>query len=255
MPIYIPVSELKKLKDVDLAGLSDGDALVWDEAAEEFVTAALNFEAAGAADEALFAATTYADNKLAKASNLSDVASPATARANLGVLLAPHKRAGSIRETVGGRLGTTGTQVLTSGRARASAIYLYAGETVTTLSIMSGAVGATNPTNQWMFLADGSFNNLRVSNDKTTEGWGTFTEKTFTLDTPYVVPTSGVYYVGIVTVAVTPPTVASQPVLAEAGALSPRIAWQGDTGLTTPASAPSVWTVANTGIVPYISVA
>lgn len=186
-----------------------------------------------------------------KSSNLSDLSSAITSRANLGVFINPYKPTGSLRDTVGGRVSSIGTTVLTSGRGRASAIYLYAGETVTTASFASGSTGATLPTNQWAALANSSYTNVAVTNDLTTAAWAADTVKTFTFSSPYVVPTSGIYYLILVTVATTPPTVVATSTYAPITMVAPVITWADTThtGLTTPATVPATWTPASTGVV------
>ena len=63
--------------------------------------------------------------------------------------------------------------------------------------------------------------------------------KTLTLATPYPVPTSGLYYVGVTVVAVTPPNIRCVTTNAVAGGVAPILAGSSSTGLTDPASAPT----------------
>jgi len=119
---------------------------------------------------------------------------------NLGVT-------GTIAETFNRELlNEVNTSALTSGTLRFQAIYLQAGNTVSNISIYSATTAAATPTNGFFALYDGSRNLLAQSANFTTEAWAANTVKTKAMTTPYKVPTSGLYYVGIMIAATTVPT-------------------------------------------------
>jgi Repeat of unknown function (DUF5907) len=158
------------------------------------------------------------------------------------------KPTGVLRETYS-RAASSGENgsVLTSGQGRGTAIVLFAGDVINSITCYSGTTAAGTPTNQWFALTDSSFNTLRVTSDDTTTAWAASAPKTLNLSSSYTVPTTGVYYVVCVVVATTVPTVirAYTPTTATPsyiGALTPMVGFGGDSGLTNPASAPATWT-------------
>ena len=136
-------------------------------------------------------------------------------------------------------LALSSQAALASGRLSLFAIELLAGQVVSTITFFAAGAAASAPTNQWFSLWDASRNLLGVTNDDTTTAWGIPTSKTLTLASSYTVPTSGLYYLGIVVVASTPPNLmgaAGSPAL---GGIAPILSGTSTTGLTTPASAPA----------------
>lgn len=120
--------------------------------------------------------------------------------ANLGI-------SGTIAETIPRELlNEVNTSALTSGTLRFQAIYLQAGQVVTNISIYSATTAAATPTNGFFALYDSNRNLLANCANFTTEAWAANTVKTKALTTPYKVPTSGLYYVGIMIAATTVPT-------------------------------------------------
>jgi hypothetical protein len=96
------------------------------------------------------------------------------------------------------------TQVMTS-----VAIPLQAGQIVTNISFVSATTAANTPTNYWFALYSPSGAALRAQTaDQTSTAWGANTVKTLALVAPYTVTASGIYYVGIMVKATTPPTLA-----------------------------------------------
>lgn len=83
------------------------------------------------------------------------------------------------------------------------AIYLTAGTVVSNISFCSATTAANTPTH-WMFgLFDASRNLLAATADQTTTAWAANTLKTVAVTSPYTVPTTGLYYVGIFMTATT----------------------------------------------------
>lgn len=90
-----------------------------------------------------------------------------------------------------------------SGTLFMQAIYLRAGQLVSNITISSATTAAGTPTNYFFALYDGSRNLRAVSANQTTTAWAANTVKTLAMTTPYRVPTSGLYYIGIMMTATT----------------------------------------------------
>lgn len=97
---------------------------------------------------------------------------------------------------------------LTSGTMLATALYLAAGDTVTSLTFVSGTTGAATPTSWWFALYDNSATPalLAQTADQGSAAWSTTTAKTLALSAPVTVDTSGVYYAAVMVAAGTAPT-------------------------------------------------
>ena len=90
-----------------------------------------------------------------------------------------------------------------SGTLFMQAIYLTAGQTVSNISWASATTGAGTPTH-WMFgLYSAGRALLATSADQLTAAWAANTIKTLAMTTPYLVPTSGIYYIGMFMAATT----------------------------------------------------
>ena len=115
--------------------------------------------------------------------------------------------AGSEAETIPRNIcpevNTTGPA---SGTLWLQAIFLKAGTVVTNICFYSATTAANTPTNQVFGLYDASRNLLATTNDDTTTAWGANTFKSLDLTSPYTVPTTGIYYLGLLVVATTVPT-------------------------------------------------
>jgi hypothetical protein len=107
------------------------------------------------------------------------------------------------------------TQVMT-----AVAIPLQAGDTVTSLTFLSGSTAAGTPTNWWFALYDDSATPalLGQSADQTTGAWAANTAKTLALASPVTIPRTGVYYAAVMVKATTVPTLAGAAVQNAVGA-------------------------------------
>ena len=90
-----------------------------------------------------------------------------------------------------------------SGTLFMEAIYLKAGQLVSSITIWSATTAAGTPTNYFFALYDGSRALRAVSANQTTTAWAANTVKTLAMTTPYRVPTSGLYYIGLMMTATT----------------------------------------------------
>lgn len=94
----------------------------------------------------------------------------------------------------------------TSGTLRMSLIWLPAGLKMTALNIINGATAESGGTHAWGALYDVNRNLLRQSADETgAAAVAASVAHAFTLTAPYVIPTAGYYYGGMVVVATTMP--------------------------------------------------
>lgn len=161
---------------------------------------------------------------------------------------------GSFRETIATKAALAASQTLTSGTARGSAIFLRAGEVITSITFLTGSTALASGNNQWFALTDASGNRVAITADDTSTAWAANAFKTLNLTSPYTVPTTGVYYLVILVNAGTPPTItASMSNASSVGTINPQASWQDttNTGLTNPASAPTTFVKASSGVVPY----
>ncbi len=115
--------------------------------------------------------------------------------------------AGTLAETLPRHLVIeTNIAPLTSGTLWLQLIYLPAGTLVSNISFFSATTAAGTPTNQFFALYSRRFGLLARSADDTTTAWAANTIKTLAMTTPYRVPVSDFYYVGIMVAATTVPT-------------------------------------------------
>lgn len=124
-------------------------------------------------------------------------------------------RANLRRTECGGNLAALTTQVMT-----AAALYLEAGDVVTSLTFCSATTAASVPTNWWFALYSTAATPVLLAQtaDQTTTAWAANTPKTVALAAPYTVPTSGIYYAAIMVKATTPPTLLGATLNANAAA-------------------------------------
>ncbi len=90
-----------------------------------------------------------------------------------------------------------------TGTLYMQSIWLPAGITVSNLSWCSATTAAGTPTHYMIGLYDINRNLLATSTDQTSTAWAANTLKTFAMTVPYLVPTSGLYYVGFFMAATT----------------------------------------------------
>lgn len=161
-------------------------------------------------------------------------------------------RANLRRTECGGNLAALTTQVMT-----ASALYLEAGDVVTSLTFCSATTAAGTPTNWWFALYSTAATPalLGQTADQTNTAWAANTAKTVALATPYVVATTGVHYAAIMVKATTPPTLLGASLHAPAaGAVvtgQKVLAATSGSALTDTAPA-TLATPATVGTVPYV---
>lgn len=140
----------------------------------------------------------------------------------------------AIAETVSRAHAAIGNaSVLTSGTIHMGAIALTRGQVCTTATFSAGATAAGTPTNQWFVLADSVGEVIRFTNNDTTTAWNALTTKTLTFTTPYTVPTTGVYYLGLMVAATTVPSLNSITYGTAPVGIAPRPCFTGQAGQTT----------------------
>ena len=93
------------------------------------------------------------------------------------------------RSSISADLAALTTQVMLS-----VGVPLQAGETITSLSFLSGATAAGTPTNYWAALYDTAGVLMAQSADALAAAWAADTAKTFTLSTVVAASVSGIYY-------------------------------------------------------------
>ena len=151
-----------------------------------------------------------------------------------------------MRETcpeVNSTIGASGTLFM-------QAIYLKAGQLVSNISISSATTAAATPTSNGLLfgLYDGSRNLLAQCAAQGAWTWAANTIKTLAMSTPYRVPTSGLYYIGLLQVATTIATIKGGTARTggQLAGLAPILHGTSNTGLTTslpnPANAITVGT-------------
>lgn len=127
-----------------------------------------------------------------------------------------------------------------TGRLSLHAIRLKAGDVLTTASFMSGTTAGATLTHVWFALYDANRALLRVTNDDTAATWAANTVKTLTFATSYTVPADGTYYLGIVVVGTTMPTLMGGTTVPAAVNTVPPIAVGTSTSsLVAPGTAPN----------------
>jgi hypothetical protein len=86
------------------------------------------------------------------------------------------------------------TTLGTTGQIRLQGIWLAAGTVVTNISFCSATSAASGPTH-WVFaLYDNAGNLLATSADQTSTAWAANTLKTLSMNSPYTITSSGLYY-------------------------------------------------------------
>jgi hypothetical protein len=148
--------------------------------------------------------------------------------------------AGALRETVPrGTTSLNSSGALTSGTLFLTAIALVAGDQVRSISVVAAGTGAASPTAQWFGLFDANRNALALTADDGATAWPANTTKTLSFAATYMVPTSGLYYVGVMVAAATVP---SLYVLNNGGSLPeslpPVLSGTSTAGMSAPPSLP-----------------
>ena len=155
------------------------------------------------------------------------------------------------RSECDGNLAALTTQVMT-----AAALYLEAGDVVTSLTFCSATTAAGTPTNWWFALYSSAATPalLAQTADQTSTAWAANTAKTVALAAPYTVPTTGIYYAAVMVKATTVPTLLGATVNATGSAAvvtgQKVLANTSGSGLTDTAPA-TIATPTTVGTVPY----
>ena len=141
--------------------------------------------------------------------------------------------------------------ILTSGTLHLVAIFLRAGQKINNISFFSATTASGTPTNGFFALFDSSARSLLAQTANfTTEAWTANSIKTKPTTATYTVPSTGLYYVGIMITATTVPTLKGLTTKAgsQLAGTAPILHGQSTAGLTTslpnPAGAISVSTSA-----------
>lgn len=102
----------------------------------------------------------------------------------------------------------TGQVALATGVMTSVPIFLRGGDVITNISVRSGATAANTPTNYWLALYSAAATPalLAQTADQTSTAWAANTTKTLALATPQTITADGIYWVGIMVTATTPPT-------------------------------------------------
>lgn len=164
------------------------------------------------------------------------------AQANYGIAgtlaeTAPRMTSGNVNTTA----GATGTLFM-------NAINLTAGQLVSNITIVSATTAQATPTNYFFALYDANRNLLAQSANQTTTVWTANTVKTLAMTTPYRIPTTGIYYIGLLQVATTIATIAGNTAKLNAAfvANAPILHGTSTTGLTTALPNPAAAITAGT---------
>lgn len=143
---------------------------------------------------------------------------------------------GSLAETLDRNyLTEVNTSALSSGRLQLQAIWLTAGMRISSISFCSATTALATGTNQLFGLFDVNRNLLATTNNDTSTAWAANSIKTLSLTSAYVVPSTGLYYLGIMIAATTVPTLKGSTALTatQLHATTPIICGTSTTGLTT----------------------
>lgn len=104
--------------------------------------------------------------------------------------------------------GDTGQVALATGVMTSVPVKLFAGDVITNISVRSGATAAGTPTNYWLALYSDAATPalLAQTADQTSTAWAANTTKTLALATAQTITRTGIYWVGLMVTATTPPT-------------------------------------------------
>lgn len=132
----------------------------------------------------------------------------------------------------------------TSGTLYLYGITLPRGITVSNLTVWAGTVAGALLTHSWMAISTATRLQKAISADNTTATWGASTSRTFAMTTPFVTTSASFYYIWLMIAGTTIPTIEAVTGLLATGSRNVSAALKAggatsDTGLTTPAGAPS----------------
>lgn len=145
-----------------------------------------------------------------------------------------------------------------SGALFLQAIYLQAGQLVSNITMSTATTAAGTPTHYWFALYSGGTSPalLASSADQTSTAWAATTVKTLAMATPYRVPTSGLYYIGIAMVATTVCTLKGGTARTggQLASTAPTLSGASTTGITTALPNPAASITANSTASIYAAV-
>ena len=98
------------------------------------------------------------------------------------------------------------TSALTSGRLTLQAIWIPAGNTISSISFWSATTAGGTLTNQLFGLYDNNLNLLRATASDGATAWGANAQKKLNLTSAFVTTYTGLYYLGIMVAGTTVPT-------------------------------------------------
>lgn len=144
---------------------------------------------------------------------------------------------GTIAETMPRELcaETNSTVPTASGTLYLQAINMVAGQLVSNITMCSATTAAGTPTNYFFAFYDVNRALRAQSANQTTTAWAANTVKTLAMVTPYRVPTTGVYYIGIMMTATTIVTLKGNTAKTggQLGVAAPSLHGASTSGLTT----------------------
>jgi hypothetical protein len=227
------------------AATGAGEASAW-----ETLTAALvGADAAGAA-AAVQALAALRSN------NLTDLASVAAARANLGAgVPSGIVPSGAIAQSIPLWFATSSAALATiSGTLYLQGITLGAGELISNITYAIGSASGSGLTHGWFVLLNSALLQVAHTADQTSGNMAVNSAVTKALVTPYTTPAAGSYFMGFMAVATGQPSLAGSGsteagsaflVYPNAGASSTGLSTPGTDGVTTYAA------MSAAGAVPY----
>jgi len=142
---------------------------------------------------------------------------------------------GILAESFDRMFATTNTTIGATGTLFLQAIYLQAGTLVSNITMFSATTAAATTTALLFGLYDVNRNLLATSANQGAYTWTANTKKTLAMTTPYRIPSSGVYYIGVLQVATTIATLlgGAAKLNAAVAADAPILHGNSNTGLTT----------------------
>jgi len=164
--------------------------------------------------------------------------------------LNPTLPTGAIWQSVDRQFISPGSLLTVSGRLNTGMYWLPEGLIISELTFYSSPTGGiTGPQNQWAVICNAAKQRLAISADLTTTPWSNGSPQTFVMaasesdstPTPYVIPTSGWYRIGLMCKSSGTPLSLITHSLGTSilSAIPPVLAGTANTGLTTPATCPS----------------
>jgi hypothetical protein len=151
----------------------------------------------------------------------------------------------AVAQTLGRTTPLTNAALLVSGREHLTAVYLVAGQSIASATYYSASTPLAGGNNQWFSLRSSARGLLKITSDDTSTAWSANTAKTLTFSGgAYLVPSTGLYYLGVMVNAGTAPSLVASSGGSGAFlvyAVAPVSNGHDGTnlGLTTPATAPA----------------